>query len=210
MKERLSTYAQAILHSSSSSSSHTKNHNNNHTVVANTTTHEPQGLLNPRSFYLPHPTLPNHLIMPMPKSLSPSSISTYKQCPQAFFFQYILKLPQLPKTTVLAKGLTCHSALEELYDPNVVTKPQERTLEVLKNLFRSVWSRVRFSADYQHLFTTTTTTDDDQDDDPSSSTQRDVEAERQWGIESLQLLENYYHMEDPKTVTDPNPLRCEV
>jgi ATP-dependent helicase/DNAse subunit B len=48
----------------------------------------------------------------IPKVLSPSALKEYENCPQSFFFQYILKLKQ-PTNTALAKGSMCHSALEQ-------------------------------------------------------------------------------------------------
>ena len=69
--------------------------------------------------------------IPYPTHYSPTSLETFKKCPQAFFFLYILKLTQdPPMTEPLARGIICHTALEEVFD----LKPQERTLANLENL----------------------------------------------------------------------------
>ena len=59
-----------------------------------------------------------------PASLSPSSISSFKDCPLAFRFSYLDRLPQ-PPTVATSKGTLVHRALERLYD----RPPAERTRE---------------------------------------------------------------------------------
>jgi hypothetical protein len=38
----------------------------------------------------------------------------------------------------------------------------------------------------------------------------DEESEREWGQKGLKLLENYYHLEDPRLVERPNPIQREI
>ena len=76
-------------------------------------------------------------------------------------------------------------------------EPQDRNLENLKNLLRKTWGEQRFAEDYKDLF-------DGEDG------QRDVQAEKEWGESALQLLENYYKVEDPRGIVRPNPLRREI
>lgn len=124
-------------------------------------------------------------IIPYPKSLSPSSILEFKKCPQSFLFQYLWKLRQ-PTNAVLTKGIMCHSALEKVYD----FSPDERTLDNLQNLFRASWAEQRKQEPYLNLF-------------------ESIEDERVWGMEGLQLLQNYFELEDPRQMLRPNPVERE-
>ena len=146
--------------------------------------------------------------LPMPKALSPSAASEFKNCPQSFLFQYILQIKQ-PPNLALAKGSVCHSALEQVFD----LEPRERTLEHLQNLFRKNWSEVRLSDGYASLFDIPDDCggdNDDKDDIGVENKPRDLEAERQWGTEALNLLRNYYQLEDPRLIPRPNPLEREI
>jgi len=115
-------------------------------------------------------------IIPNPKSLSPSSILEFRNCPQSFLFQYLYGLRQ-PTSPALAKGSLCHAALEQLFD----LKPPDRNLEHLQNLFRKAWAERRNLPEYSHLF-------------------ESVDEERAWGIEGLHLLENYARYENPEII----------
>ena len=144
--------------------------------------------------------------IPHPKHLSPTSLETFKKCPQAFFFLYILKLsPDPPMTDALARGIICHTALEEVFD----FCPEDRTIINLENLFRRGWSLVRGDRDnntkkkdsnnkYDVLF---------RDEDGESY---NIDKEIEWGKGSLQILRSYYELEDPRTITPPNPLVREM
>ena len=57
-----------------------------------------------------------------PRSLSPSSSSSFKQCPLAFKFSYLDRLPE-PPSVWTSKGTLVHRALELLLD----RPPDERT-----------------------------------------------------------------------------------
>ena len=50
-----------------------------------------------------------------PYALSPSSISSFKECPLAFRFSYLDRLPE-PSTVWTAKGTLVHLALQYLLD----------------------------------------------------------------------------------------------
>jgi len=106
------------------------------------------------------------------KTLSPSRAGDFKTCPQLFKFRAIDRLPE-PSTIYQARGTTAHVALQRLFDRPAA----ERTPEVLYDLFRQAWSELRLE-EYEGLFET-------------------VEDERAWGIESLDLLANYFSIEDP-------------
>lgn len=111
------------------------------------------------------------------ETLSPSRASDFKTCPQLFKFRAIDRLPE-PTTVYQARGTTAHLALQRLFD----LPAEGRTPEVLFDLFRTAWAEVRMG-EYEGLFET-------------------VEEERAWGIESLELLANYFSIEDP-TSFDP-------
>lgn len=108
------------------------------------------------------------------RNLSPSRAGDFKSCPQLYRFRAIDRLPE-PATPYQARGTTAHLALQRLFD----LPPERRTPEALFNLFRRAWEEVR-TTEYPDLF-------------PS------VEDERTWGLESLQILANYFSVEDPAT-----------
>eukprot|EP00560_Eucampia_antarctica_P000740 CAMPEP_0197841630 /NCGR_PEP_ID=MMETSP1437-20131217/46291_1 /TAXON_ID=49252 ORGANISM="Eucampia antarctica, Strain CCMP1452" /NCGR_SAMPLE_ID=MMETSP1437 /ASSEMBLY_ACC=CAM_ASM_001096 /LENGTH=284 /DNA_ID=CAMNT_0043451419 /DNA_START=404 /DNA_END=1255 /DNA_ORIENTATION=- len=115
----------------------------------------------------------------------------FRACPQSYMFQYLLGIRQ-PTNLILTKGTMCHTALEKLYDLDV----NDRTLENLQNLLRKAWKEIRGKEEYADLFGT------DKDDQ--------IKNEREWGLSALQLLTNYYQLEDPRLVQPPNPLQREV
>ena len=108
--------------------------------------------------------------------LSPSRASDFKICPQLFKFRSIDRLPE-PVTTYQARGTTAHMALQRLFDLDA----NERTPETLYDLFRQAWTEVRADEEYSGLF-------------------ESVDEEREWGVESLTLLANYFSVEDPAEV----------
>ena len=107
--------------------------------------------------------------------VSPSRLSDFKQCPQLFKFRSIDRLLE-PATIYQARGTTAHLALQRLYGLDAV----ERTPERLYDLFREAWAEVR-DDEYPDMFET-------------------VEEERAWGIESMELLANYFSVEDPRKI----------
>lgn len=62
----------------------------------------------------------------MPRSLSPSSVSSFRDCPRAFQYAYVERLPQAP-TVPASKGTLVHRALELLYE----RVPDERVPDAL-------------------------------------------------------------------------------
>ncbi len=61
-----------------------------------------------------------------PKSLSPSSVSTFRYCPRAYRYSYVDRIPQ-PPTIAASKGTLVHRALELHYERPAA----ERTPEAL-------------------------------------------------------------------------------
>jgi putative RecB family exonuclease len=110
------------------------------------------------------------------ETLSPSRAGDFKACPQLFKFRAIDRLPE-PPSVHQARGTTAHLALQRLFDLPADQRHPERLYE----LFRSAWTELRGSDEFQGLFATT-------------------EEERTWGLESLELIANYFLVEDPRHV----------
>ena len=71
----------------------------------------------------------------IPPYLSPSSISTFEQCPLKYKYTRIDKLPE-PPTEATLMGNFVHEVLEEFY----ALPPDERTIASVKTLSASVWA----------------------------------------------------------------------
>ena len=118
------------------------------------------------------------LELPRLETLSPSRAGDFKTCPQLFKFRAIDRLPE-PTSVYQARGTTAHLALQRLFDH----PSDDRSPDLLYDLFREAWTELRGSEEFEDLF-------------------GDTEEERQWGVESLELLANYFAIEDP-TGFDP-------
>jgi putative RecB family exonuclease len=111
-----------------------------------------------------------------PWSLSPSSCSSFKECPLAFRFSYLERLPE-PPAPWTTKGTLVHRALELLLD----RPPDERTLDAgLADLARA---RVELAPhpDFADL---------DLTDEEWAKFDSDTET----------LVQKYFQLEDPRTV----------
>ncbi len=113
--------------------------------------------------------------MPQLETLSPSRASDFKHCPQLFKFRAIDRI-EVPATVHQARGTTAHLALQRLFDHPA----PERTPELLFDLFRAAWVELR-ETEFAELFD-------------------DVGEERAWGMESLEILANYFEVEDPQAI----------
>ena len=110
------------------------------------------------------------------ETLSPSRAGDFKACPQLFRFRAIDRLPE-PVTIYQARGTTAHLALQRFYG----LTPNQRTPDALYDLFRGAWGELRGSEEFTGLFAS-------------------IDDERAWGIESLELLANYFRLESPDQV----------
>ena len=115
---------------------------------------------------------------PRLETLSPSRAGDFKRCPQLFKFRAIDRLPE-PPSIYQARGTTAHLALERLFD----SPPGDRSPDRLFDLFREAWTEIRGADEFEGLF-------------------ESAEDERAWGLESLELLANYFAVEDPRSI-DP-------
>ena len=115
--------------------------------------------------------------LPMPRSLSPSSMSTFTSCPLAFRFSYIEKLPE-PPSAPASKGTLVHLALQHL-----MWRPAaERTLDAaLADLTRA---REELAADAEF-----------------AQLELSDEEWEQFHADAEVLLRRYFEMEDPREIT---------
>jgi putative RecB family exonuclease len=116
------------------------------------------------------------LAKPRLQTLSPSRAGDFKTCPQLFKFRAIDRIPE-PSSIYQARGTTAHLALQRLFD----SPTAERLPQHLYDLFREAWTELRGSDEFEGLFAS-------------------VEDERQWGMDSMELLANYFTIEDPVAI----------
>jgi putative RecB family exonuclease len=119
------------------------------------------------------PIMTVELEQPRLETLSPSRAGDFKTCPQLFKFRAIDRIAE-PPSVYQARGTTAHLALQRLFDD----AETERTPERLYDLFREAWTEIRGDEEFEHLF-------------------ENEEEEREWGLESMELLANYFSLEDP-------------
>ncbi len=82
----------------------------------------------------------------MPKHLSPSSASSYRECARRWKFRYVDRLPDPPGEAAVT-GTFAHMVLEKL-----MQEPVEcRTVDRAKELAREAWPRMENSRDYRSL-----------------------------------------------------------
>jgi len=111
-----------------------------------------------------------------PKSLSPSSISSFKECPLAFRFSYLDRLPE-PPSAAASKGTLVHRALELL----MCRPASDRTVDAaLADLDRA---RAELADDPEFALL-------DLDDDGWAAFHGDAES----------LVRRYFDLEDPTTI----------
>jgi putative RecB family exonuclease len=81
-----------------------------------------------------------------PRHLSPSSASTYDQCPRRWAYRYVERLPDPPGIPALA-GTFAHAVLERLFQE----PPEARTVERARLLAREVWPATEEDPHYRAL-----------------------------------------------------------
>jgi putative RecB family exonuclease len=112
----------------------------------------------------------------VPTSLSPSKVSSFRDCALAFRFSAIDKLPE-PPTVAQAKGTLVHRALELLLDLDADT----RTLPVARELLPQAITDVLDGDEYRAL---------DLADEARAALIADAG----------RLVEKYFELEDPRTI----------
>lgn len=113
-----------------------------------------------------------------PRSLSPSKVSSFRDCALAFRFTAIERLPD-PATIWTVKGTLVHSALEQLFwnHPQGTRSPAAGSAEL-----DAAWVALQVDPDYLSLEFTT---------DQADAFRADAE----------QLVANYFQLEDPDEIT---------
>ena len=112
----------------------------------------------------------------LPYALSPSSIGSFKECPLAFKFAYVERLPE-PPSVWTAKGTLVHLALQYLLD----RPADDRTVDAaLADLDRA---RVTLAGDGEF-----------------SALELDEEERATFDHDAEQLVRRYFDLEDPRTV----------
>ena len=116
------------------------------------------------------------MALPLPTSLSPSKVASFKDCALAFRFSAIDRLPEPPSASA-TKGTLVHRALELLF----CEAPADRTLPAaLACLDRA---RVEMATDPEFV-----------------GLELDAEATAQFAAEAEVLVRSYFRLEDPRTV----------
>ena len=82
----------------------------------------------------------------VPKYLSPSSASSYRECARRWKFRYVDRLPDPPGEAAVT-GTFAHMVLEKLMQEPV----ENRTVERAKKLARELWPKMENHPDYQGL-----------------------------------------------------------
>jgi len=119
----------------------------------------------------------------MPPSLSPSSIAAFKNCPLAFKFSYVERLPE-PPSAAASKGTLVHKALELL----MLRAPAERTPEAGLADLVAAWQLLETDPEFADLDLT-------------------PEAWTEFHASAQQLVLRYFDLEDP---TQVNPIGLEL
>jgi putative RecB family exonuclease len=113
---------------------------------------------------------------PLPRSLSPSSCSAFKECPLAFRFSYIDRLPE-PPSPWTSKGTLVHRALELLLD----RPAPERTPDAARADLTRATLELSTHPDFTDL-------------------QLGDDAWAGFHADAAKLVERYFELEDPTTV----------
>ena len=82
----------------------------------------------------------------VPKYLSPSSASSYRECARRWKFRYVDRLPDPPGEPAVT-GTFAHMVLEKLMQEPV----EDRTVDRAKKLARELWPKMENHPDYQGL-----------------------------------------------------------
>jgi putative RecB family exonuclease len=116
------------------------------------------------------------MALALPETLSPSKVSSFKDCALAFRYSAIDKLPEEP-TVAATRGSLVHLALEHLFE----REPAERTLANAEADLERALAEFRADPEFVALGL-------------------DTEAEAAFHSEASRLVENYFGLEDPTTI----------
>jgi len=117
------------------------------------------------------------MALPLPSSLSPSRVASFKDCALAFRFSAIDRLPE-PPSPWSSKGTLVHRALERLYGEVPVGR---RTPDAARAQLQLAWAELATDPDFTGLGL-------------------DAEAEAEFLADAARLVENLFLLEDPNAV----------
>jgi putative RecB family exonuclease len=116
------------------------------------------------------------MAFPVPRSLSPSKVSSFTDCALAFRFSVIDRLPE-PPSPAATRGTLVHAALERLH----LLPPAERTVDAALACLADAAVDLRDDPEYVGL-------------------ELSGDDEAAFHAEAAQLVRNYFRLEDPRTV----------
>lgn len=123
------------------------------------------------------------MALTLPTSLSPSKVSTFRDCALAFRFSAIERLPE-PPSLPATRGTTVHRALELLF----LRPPDERVPEVAHECLDLAIDEMRTDPDYVGL-------------------ELDEADAEDFAAVSHRMVDRYFTLEDPRAV---NPIGLEL
>lgn len=115
--------------------------------------------------------------LPLPSTLSPSKVSSFKDCALAFRFSAIDRLPE-PPSPWAAKGTLVHKALELLFSEN---DRGARTLGRALSCLNRAWELLSKEAEFSEL-------------------ELDAAGELEFRADAEALVRRYFQLEDPNRV----------
>jgi putative RecB family exonuclease len=116
------------------------------------------------------------MVLPLPTSLSPSKVASFKDCALAFRFSNIDRLPEAPSPAA-TKGSLVHRALELLFCEPAPARTVPTALACLDQ------ARAEMATDAEFV-----------------GLELDAEAAAQFAAEAEVLIRRYFTLEDPTTV----------
>jgi putative RecB family exonuclease len=116
------------------------------------------------------------MAFPVPRSLSPSKVSSFTDCALAFRFSVIDRLPE-PPSAAATRGTLVHAALERLH----LLPPAERTVDAALACLADARVELRDDPEYVGL-------------------ELSGDDEIAFHAEAAGLVRNYFRLEDPRTV----------
>jgi putative RecB family exonuclease len=116
------------------------------------------------------------MAFPVPRSLSPSKVSSFTDCALAFRFSAIDRLPEPPSPAAI-RGTLVHVALERLH----LLQPAERTVDAALACLAEASVELRDDPEYVGL-------------------ELSGEDEVAFHAEAAELVRNYFRLEDPRSV----------
>ena len=119
------------------------------------------------------------MALPLPASLTPSKVASFKDCALAFKFSAIDRLPE-PPAPHTTKGTLVHRALELLF---CIEPPGDRTVPAALECLAEAQREIRDDPEYAGLELTS-------------------DEEATFFSEAERLLRNYFLLEEPASIQD--------